>query len=68
LYAEQNDQEVRKNILILEDMELWTETADLSMEIAEYYKSKADFEKAAYYFEHSHFAKDKIIKISEALL
>jgi len=68
LYAEQNDQEVRKNIAMLEEMRLWTETADLTMEIAEYYKSEADYEKAAYYFEHSHFAKDKIIKISEALL
>ncbi|MCY7773454.1 aspartate phosphatase [Bacillus haynesii] len=68
LYAEQNDSEVRKNISVLDDMKLWTETADLSLEIAEYYKGKADFKKAAYYFEHSHFAKDKIIKISEALL
>ncbi|WGD89567.1 aspartate phosphatase (plasmid) [Bacillus subtilis] len=68
LYAEQNDQEIRKNIVILEEMELWTETADLSIEIAEYYKSKADLEKAAYYFEYGHFAKDKILKISEALL
>lgn len=68
LYAEQNDQEVRKNLHVLDDMKLWTETADLSLEIAEYYKSKADLEKAAYYFEHGHFAKDKIIKISEALL
>ncbi|MEC2292737.1 response regulator aspartate phosphatase [Bacillus licheniformis] len=68
LYMEQDDQEVRKNIAILDEMELWTETADLSMEIAEYYESKADFEKAAYYFKHGHFAKNKIIKISEALL
>jgi response regulator aspartate phosphatase I len=68
LYAEQNDPEVRRNIDILEEMELWTETADLAMEIAEYYENKADFEKAAYYFKHGHFAKNKIIKISEALL
>ncbi|WP_339164553.1 tetratricopeptide repeat protein [Siminovitchia sp. FSL H7-0308] len=68
LYAKQNDQEVRKNLHVLDDMELWTETADLSLEIAEYYKSKADFEKAAYYFEYAHLAKDKIIKISEELL
>lgn len=57
-----------KNIDILEEMELWTETADLLMEIAEYYESKADFEKAAYYFKHGHFAKNKIIKVSEELL
>ncbi|MEC1896659.1 Rap family tetratricopeptide repeat protein [Bacillus velezensis] len=68
LYAEQNDQEVRKNIAILEEMELWTETADLSIEIAEYYKSKDDFKKATYYFEQGHSARDKIIRISEALL
>ncbi len=68
LYAEQNDREVMKNIDILEEMELWTETADLLMEIAEYYESKADFEKAAYYFKHGHFAKNKIIKVSEELL
>lgn len=54
-----------KNIDILEEMELWTETADLLMEIAE---CKADFEKAAYYFKHGHFAKNKIIKVSEELL
>ncbi|MCO4852194.1 Rap family tetratricopeptide repeat protein [Bacillus vallismortis] len=68
LYAEQNDQEVRKYIGILEDMDLWTETTDLSIEIAEYYENKADFEKAAYYFKHGHFAKNQIIKVSEALL
>lgn len=68
LYEEQNDQEIRKNIKVLEEMNLFSETADLSIEVAEYYKNKADFEKATYYFEHGHFAKDKIKKITEALM
>ena len=68
LYAEQNDQDVKKYIAVLDEMELYSETADLSLEIAEYHESKADFEKAAYYLKHGHFAKDKITKISEALL
>ena len=61
LYAEQNDQEVRRNLHILDDMELWTETADLSLEIAEYYKNKDDLEKAAYYFTHGGFAKYNVL-------
>ncbi|ONK22636.1 hypothetical protein BLX87_14750 [Bacillus sp. VT-16-64] len=61
LYAEQNDQEVRRNLHILDDMELWTETADLSREIAEYYKNKDDLEKAAYYFTHGGFAKYNVL-------
>ncbi|WP_406595274.1 tetratricopeptide repeat protein [Bacillus velezensis] len=68
LYEKQNDQEVRQNIEVLEKMQLWSETADLSIEIAEYYKNRDDFEKAAYYFEHGHFAKDKVIQMSEALM
>ncbi|MEH7650174.1 hypothetical protein [Bacillus safensis] len=51
---EQNDQEVRKYIDLLEAMELLKKTTYLSIEIA-------DFEKAAYYFKHGHFATNQSI-------
>ncbi|MGG3571598.1 Rap family tetratricopeptide repeat protein [Bacillus gobiensis] len=51
----------------LSSKDLWSDVAELTLDIAMYYKHHDDFEKAAVYFEKAHQAKDQILIQTEVL-
>ncbi|EWH20759.1 tetratricopeptide repeat protein [Bacillus sp. C3(2022)] len=51
----------------LKNKKLWSDVADLTFNIAIYYKKQGDSDIAAKYFEEACYAKDQILKLTEEL-
>ncbi|MCY7752811.1 Rap family tetratricopeptide repeat protein [Bacillus haynesii] len=67
LYDEQDPITVEHALEYLKTINLWTDVAELTFDIALYYKENGDADKAAEYFEESHHARDQILKRTEEL-
>lgn len=67
LYDEHDSLTVEHALEYLKTINLWTDIAELTLDIALFYKKNGDAKHAAEYFEESHHARDQILKRTEEL-
>ncbi|MEK5500765.1 response regulator aspartate phosphatase [Bacillus sp. FSL M8-0168] len=67
LYDRHDLQDLEKAMEQLQDKNLWSDVADLAINVAYYYKKQGDTDVSSKYFEKACHAKDQILKLTEAL-
>ncbi|MFO6497605.1 aspartate phosphatase [Bacillus sp. z60-11] len=67
LYDQHDLQDLEKAMEQLQDKNLWSDVADLAINVAYYFKKQGDAEVSSKYFEKACHAKDQILKLTEAL-
>lgn len=67
LYEEQNIEHIKKSLEYLKKQELWVVIAELTLDIALYFKKRGDIQNTALFFEKAHEARDNILKITEEI-
>ncbi|MDA7027555.1 hypothetical protein PJ311_13270 [Bacillus sp. CLL-7-23] len=67
LYDEYDTFQIEQALEYLKTVNLWTDIAELTLDIALYYKKNGDADSAVGYFEKSHHARDQILKRMEVL-
>ncbi|KXZ13292.1 hypothetical protein AXI57_16180 [Bacillus atrophaeus] len=67
LYEKYSVEKIKKSLAFLEEKNLWPDVAKIAREIADLYEEKGDIENSHEFLKKALYAKDQILKITEAL-
>ncbi|MDQ0269759.1 Rap family tetratricopeptide repeat protein [Cytobacillus purgationiresistens] len=67
MYEEYNLKKITESLEDLKKQGLWSEVAELTLDLAIFFKKRNDFQNEALFFEKAHEARDNIIKIMEEI-
>lgn len=67
MYEEYNLNQIIESLDALKKQKLWAEVAELTLDVARYFKKRKDIQNEALFFEKAHEARDNNLKIMEEI-